>query len=284
VSVSWCEIRLEVPVQCGEAIGNFLIEQGAPGLQFEEHGATVSLIAHFSSDPPLEPLRLLCADLGCPPDLPIQTQHIPEENWAENWKRHFQPERIGRRLYICPSWSTPGPPETVTILIDPGMAFGTGQHASTRGCLRLLETAVANRRITRALDLGTGSGILAIALAKLGVADVSAVDTDAEACAIAAANAQANQVSGAVRVCMRINETAGPFDLIVANLFANVLIDLAPRLTALMTSTATLICSGLLLEDERRVRVAYAAHGVRFGERDEESPWVTLAGRPSKPV
>ncbi len=277
----WLEITVEVPKQHGEALANFLIENGAPGIGMEEHGGRTVLIAHFADDPPLASLRRFCTDLlgdacGCGP-AGIRVRRIAEEDWAENWKLHFPPQLVGDRLCICPSWTPVPPPDRVTVVLDPGMAFGTGHHATTRGCLLLLEAAVRQGRIARALDVGTGSGVLAIALAKLGVREVSAIDTDPTARAVAEANAARNGVAGSVRVASTLDAVYGTFDLVTANLFATLLRELAPRLIRALRPSGRLICSGFLVGDEPAVRGDYEAQGLQVDHRYEEHPWVTLA-------
>ncbi len=287
VPAVWFEITVDVPVQHGEAVANFLIENGAPGIQSEDRGGHTSLIAHFANDPPLDSLRRFCADLGADSSLlspmRISVRRIAEEDWAENWKLHLRPQLIGERLCICPSWASTPPPGRIAIIIDPGMAFGTGDHASTRGCLLLLESEVRRHRVARALDVGTGSGILAITLAKLGVTDVLAVDNDPTACAIAAANADSNNVSANIRVAATLDAARGTFDLVAANLFANLLCELAPRLASALRRSGLLICSGLLATDERALCSRYDALGLQVDERYEEHTWVTLGLRRKAP-
>lgn len=281
VPARWFEVTVDVPVQFAEAVANFLVECGAPGIQSDDHGTTVSLIGHFRTNPPLDLVRRFCSDLGVAPCTSecIRVRQIAEENWAENWKLHFQPQLIGERLYVCPSWAPPPPPERIAIIIDPGMAFGTGQHATTRGCLEFLESAACRRPITRALDVGTGSGVLAIALARLGVPEVWAVDTDPHACAIAQENAACNGVADCIRIRTSVDELSGTFDLVVANLFTDALEQLAPRFTHLLRSDGILICSGLLSDDEHRLHMTYASLGFALEQRTAEAAWVTLSWR-----
>ena len=204
---------------------------------------------------------------------------ITAENWAENWKLDFEPLIIGERLYVCPSWDAAPPPGREAIIIDPGMAFGTGHHATTRGCLVQLEWVLGRHTVTRAADIGTGSGLLAIALARLGVPEVWAVDTDAQACAIARDNAVRNHVDAAVHIRCNLDDAPGAFDLIVANLFAGLLEELAPRFAEMLRAGGIVICSGLLISDEARLARVYAAHGFDLERRDEDPPWMTIAWR-----
>jgi ribosomal protein L11 methyltransferase len=280
VALTWIEVTINVPQRYGDAVGSFLLDCGTPGLQCADDGETAQLTAYFSTQPPVDALQRLCVDLGCTTDGPggleINTREVIDEDWAHNWKRHSQPQLVGDRLYVSPSWAAPAPVGRIPIIIDPGMAFGTGQHASTRGCLLQIERAIVEHRITRALDVGTGSGILAIALAKLGVQDIWAVDTDPTARAVATANAAANGVAMQVHVLSDVAEIAGSFDLVVANLYADLLEALAPRLAERLRADGTLIVSGLLPIDEVRVRAAYERLRFAVGERHVEEPWVTL--------
>jgi ribosomal protein L11 methyltransferase len=274
----WFEVTVEVERDFSEAVANFLVESGAPGIQCDEHGSEVSLIAYFSVPPPLEGLRRFCADIGAPlSETAIRARETADEDWAQNWKLHFRPQCIGERLYVCPPWESTPPPARVAIVIDPGMAFGTGQHASTRGCLTLIEWSLAAQDIGRALDVGTGSGVLAITLAKLGAREVWAIDTDPQALAIARRNAVNNGVEGRLHFAPSVDRVRGPFDLIAANLFAKVLEALARRLAGLLAAGGILVCSGLLSGEENHVRSEYEARGLEVGNYYEEDGWVSLA-------
>lgn len=274
----WFEVTVEVSRELSEAVANFLVESGAPGIQCDEHDSEVSLVAYFSVPPPLEDLRRFCAAIGAPlGETAIRTRETPDEDWAQNWKLHFRPQCIGDRLYVCPPWDTTPPPGRVEIVIDPGMAFGTGQHASTRGCLTLLGWSLAAQHIGRALDLGTGSGVLAITLAKLGVREVWAIDTDPQALAIARGNALDNGVERGLHFVSSVDRVSGPFDLIVANLFAKVLEALAQRVVGLLAARGVFICSGLVSDEENGVRSGYEGCGLEVRKCYEEDGWVSLA-------
>jgi len=286
VTTTWFEMAVDVASEWSDAVANFLIESGSPGVQCSEGNNGTTLIAYFTSDPPVETLRRFCAAIGCSPagtPLEIRVRHIGNEDWAENWKKHFQPQRVGERLYICPSWDAMPPPGRTAVVIDPGMAFGTGQHGSTRGCLELIEWATHERRTTRALDVGTGSGVLAVALAKLGVHEVWAVDTDLAACTIAAANAAGNGVRQRLHVCSDLDHVCGQFGIVVANLYADVIVTMATRLAVLLQPGGVLICSGLLTGEERRVRDTFHSRTLHVVRRYEQESWVTLALQGRRP-
>lgn len=275
---SWFEVTIDVPVDLSEVMASYLLDLGSPGLEYVEGDGITSLVGYFRDRTAIDRLRKLCAQMrleagqGWPPV--IHSRVIDEEDWAEDWKRHFRPTPVGRRLQICPPWDTGGAPERVTLIIHPGMAFGTGQHATTRGCLELIEETVAERDIARALDVGTGSGILSIALAKLGVAEVYAFDSDPQACAIAAENSERNGTGSAVTVTDDWRKIRGPFDLIVANLFTDLLREFAEKLQGLLAPNGQLLCSGFLAADEPLVVAAYPRLAVV--RRREEEGWVTL--------
>jgi len=278
MAAAWFEMTVEVSRDLSEAVANFLVERGSPGTEWEERDGNVRLIAYFSEPPPLEAVRRFCADIGAALGAAaIQTREVADEDWSQSWKPHFRPQRIGDRLYVCPPWDSTPPPGRVEIVIEPGMAFGTGQHASTRGCLTLLEWAVASHQIGRALDLGTGSGVLAIALAKLGVREVWAVDTDPQALAIAEQNGARNGVKLSLQFASSVDQIPEAFDFIVANLSAEVLTQRAMQLAGLLAASGMLICSGLLRGEEQRVRGAYEGCGLELRKRYEEDGWVTLA-------
>ena len=280
MAASWVEVTVEVPTEHSEAVANVLLEAGAPGLQSEQRGRRALLTAHYASAPPLESLRRFCRDIGCPlsgPDaMAVQIRKIVERDWGEDWKNHFEPLNVGTRLCICAPWHPAVPGPRLAVVIEPGMAFGTGQHASTRGCLQLIERAVG-RHLERAVDVGTGSGILAIALAKLGVPDVWAIDTDPMARRIAADHATANNVSNAVRIAATLDAVSGTFDLAVANLSATLLEELAPRLDRALRPDALLIGAGFLDVEEPQVTRIYERLGWESQQRYEEDGWVTLA-------
>jgi ribosomal protein L11 methyltransferase len=278
MSTVWFELAIDVPAASSDAVANFLLEAGAPGLQLHERGETVCLVAHYSEAPPVGALRRYCADLDVSVNQDaIRMREIRAEDWAENWKLHVPPQTIGEHLYVCPPWDTVTPPGRVAIVIEPGMAFGTGHHATTSGCLTMLDWVTSEHRIRRALDMGTGSGILAIALAKLGVPDVWAVDVDTQALAIADANATHNGVREQIHPLSRIDRVEETFDLIVANLFANLLRELADTFNRLLSECGRFICSGLLTKDEPPVRHAYEALGFELSRRLDDTGWVTLA-------
>ena len=211
-------------------------------------------------------------------ELSIRTVH--EEDWANAWKEHFQVHRVGRRVVIVPSWRQHEPlPDDVVITLDPGMAFGTGLHPTTRLCLALLEDLV--RPGDNVLDLGAGSGILAIAAARLGAASVTALDTDSVAVEVARANVAANGVQDVVTVGLgslgsKPRPDAPVYNLVAANIIARVLCDLAAPLSLALAPGGLLIASGIIREREDEVAAAFSAAGLTLRERHTEGDWVAV--------
>lgn len=217
------------------------------------------------------------------PIAPLTVRRLREEDWAAAWKEHFQVLHIGQRLVICPTWRTyTAKPGELVVLLDPGLAFGTGLHPSTQLCLEALERLV--RPHMRVLDLGTGSGILALAAARLGAREVCALDLDPQAVDAARANVARNGLGA--RITVRRGTLPSddlPFDLVVANIVARVISDLAPHLAAALRPDGTLIASGIVEERAADVAAALAAAGLAVVERLAAPPWVALVARRSAP-
>ncbi|PZS02789.1 MAG: 50S ribosomal protein L11 methyltransferase [Candidatus Chloroheliales bacterium] len=212
---------------------------------------------------------------------PLRVTVSDEEDWANAWKEHYHVLRVGRHVVIRPSWREYSPePGDVSIELDPGMAFGTGLHPTTRLCLAALEDYVAPAMSV--LDLGSGSGILAIAAAKLGAATVLAIDNDPVAVKSAAENVALNpEVGGRIGVVEGTLEATGgaQFNLVVANIIAKVIIELASGLAGALLPGATLIVSGIIEEKADSVALALAAAGLHNLERRQEGDWVALVAR-----
>ncbi len=206
---------------------------------------------------------------------------IPGAGWQEAWKRYFKVRRIGARIVVKPAWeSYASLAGEIVIELDPGMAFGTSQHPTTEMCLRALETEVQPGM--RVLDIGSGSGILSVAAAKLGAAAVVAVDTDPVAVASSRANAVSNGVDAIVSVRLGTIDgevDAGPFGLIVANISASAIEKLASDIARGLRQEGLLIASGFLRETLDEVRSAIEESGLRVDRVLEEGDWRSLIAR-----
>jgi ribosomal protein L11 methyltransferase len=207
------------------------------------------------------------AGLGVDPGAVRAQPALPEAEWRDAWKRYFHVTRVSPRLVVVPSWEsfTPGP-DDVTIALDPGMAFGTGTHASTRLVLEELDRLAADGRAPAAvLDVGAGSGILAIAAVKLWpAARVIAVDNDPIAVAACAENAAVNAASERITAAATpVGEVGGTFELVLANIQAHVLRELRDAIAPRVAPGGTLILSGLLTPQAEAVADEYVAAGLR---------------------
>lgn len=214
----------------------------------------------------------LCA-AGLPPSTPWRIERIADRDWVEASRAQFQPVRISPRLWIVPSWCPPPDPRAVNVVLDPGLAFGTGTHPTTRLVLRWLEAHV--RGGESVIDFGCGSGILAIAAMKLGAGAALGVDIDAAALLAARANAVQNRVP--IRFCADVEEIDRPADLVVANILANPLVVLAPLLARLTASGGRLALSGILAEQAPEVCAAYS-EWFDFDSIGHEEGWALLSG------
>jgi len=203
----------------------------------------------------------------------FETSEVAEQNWVQLTQAQFDPIRISPRLWIVPSWHEAPDPQAINLVLDPGMAFGTGSHPTTRLCLEWLEQTVQGGESL--LDYGCGSGILAIAAARLGAGAVSGVDIDPQAIVAARNNAENNSVSA--RFSDSDSPLAGEYDLVVANILANPLRVLAPAICAHVRSGGKLALSGILREQAEEIIAIYQPWIALevFGEREG---WVCLAG------
>ena len=210
----------------------------------------------------------------------LRTRIVEEADWADAWKAYFPVMRVGRRLVIRPTWRRHRrAPDDVVLALDPGMAFGTGLHPTTRLCLAGVE-ALADRGIlagARVLDVGCGSGILGIAALKLGAASALGLDTDPIAIEATIANARRNALVRRLRAREgSLPSGEAPFDLVLANLIAGLLVPLAPGLTDELRSGGVLLASGIFVDREGDVRAAFEAAGLEVTRRTAEGDWVAL--------
>jgi ribosomal protein L11 methyltransferase len=289
----WCEIAIEVREDALDAVANWLVERGAPGVIEEPLDAErVRLRAHFAEDADVAALvfdaRRFLTDLDG--DFPgsasssVGVAKIEAEDWAEGWKRGFPPLDIGRSLCVRPPWSA-APASRLDVVIEPAMAFGTGQHASTLGCLLAIEAIFdTNEAITSMLDVGTGSGILAIAAARLGADRIVAIDNDPLAVDAARANLGQNGLTEAIDVRRgELEAVSESFRLIVANLYSGLLVRLFEGFAACADRDAWLVASGLLDADYVAVVRAAAASGWREAEARSIDGWTTVTFRRDAP-
>jgi len=206
-----------------------------------------------------------------------RVQTVRREDWAESWKRHFKPIEIGRELLVKPSWSKRRARKgQAVVVLDPGLSFGTGQHHTTRFCLTQLVKLRRKGEKQSVFDIGTGSGILAIAAARLGYAPLSAIDNDAEAVRIARDNARRNRVERKIHFqCNALGDMRrlSGFDVVCANLIANVLMAESERIVGTLKPCGALIASGILDREFSDVAAEFERRGLQLIRTQKEKPW-----------
>ena len=290
---TWIEVRVVVPPAASDPISGFFFDKGSLGITEEEgsdpqRGPFVLLRAYFESaafraDTRFEAeLReaLAASNAGSPR---IWVDEMPYGDWAEGWKKYFKPRKLGRRVVVAPTWEEYTPTgDELLVRIDPGMAFGTGQHETTTLCVRALEDVLESAPAgTRVLDVGTGSGILALAAVKLGAAWAWGVDNDPEAVTAALENVEANGMTAEqVRIDVTpIEKVDGRYPVVVANILAEALIAMARPLAARVAPGGVLILSGILANLAPKVAEAYRTQGFPEPEARRDGEWVCLVAR-----
>lgn len=264
-------LALRCPPELAERVLAELVEL-APGGVEEDRGATYVEYAVYGAPGELPALPDLTALAG-DGEIEVSTDEVPDD-WADRWRDFHRPVVVGGRLTVRPSWETGSPAGEIDILIDPGRAFGTGAHATTRMCLELLlELAERGSAQGRLVDLGTGSGVLAVTAARLGFSPVLACDHELAALEAAAENASLNGVELELRRVNLREEPAPVTDTVAANLTAPILREVATRLSE---PPRHLVCSGLLRGEADELAVAFSAHGLHEAKRREDGDWAAL--------
>ncbi len=295
----WISVTIETDCAHAERLADALLDAGALSAsiedadagtpeetpQFGEPGSITTpgwersrVVALLEPETDIDELLEACAPLAGLEDLPSYTSEaVEEQNWVQLTQSQFDPIRVSDRLWIVPSWHTAPDPEAIVLVLDPGMAFGTGSHPTTRLCLEWLERNVTEG--VSLLDYGCGSGILAIAAAKLGAQEVLGVDIDPQAVIAAEHNATRNEVSA--RFADSAAEIEGQFDIVVANILSNPLKALAPAICGHVRAGGRLALSVILAEQTDELITAYAPW-IPLAVADSREGWVCLAG--TKPV
>lgn len=306
---TWLELSVEADQEAVEAVSDILSRHASGGVAVEvpwepvdegvgampRAGGSVTLRAWLPAIDPAAAETAIDAvrrDLGhlqafgLRPIGDVEVRPVHDEEWASAWKSHFPVMRVGRRIVIRPTWRRHrATADDVVLALDPGMAFGTGLHPTTRLCLAGIERWADDGLLdgARVLDVGCGSGILAIAAARLGAGSVHGVDTDPIAVEATMANARRNRVArrvsasrGSVPLGAGPHAATGPFDLVLANLIASLLTDLAEPLAASIRPGGRMLASGIFIDREPQVAEAFGAAGLTIVGRDQETDWVLL--------
>lgn len=300
----WIEVVVTVPAAAAETAGYLLAELGSEGVTLENRQLdtfvppdpdllvteTLELRAYFpypeDSSALMQSIHQCMLEIAplypdWDPQLPTFSV-VRNEDWAEGWKQYFPTTRISPRLVVRPSWEEFTPqPDDVVIEIDPGMAFGTGTHGTTRLCLEAVAAAFEGEAPPQSvLDVGTGSGILAIAAAAYGAREILACDIDPEACAIAFENAHLNHVDEKISFTIApLEELDGEFDMVLANILAEENVRLAHHLVTHLARGGVLVLSGILIEKEEMVMNAFNAYGLGKAEVSHNEDWSCILYR-----
>ncbi len=294
----WLKIEITAPVDLIDALSNFLEETGAQGVfsesllppgadDFPEPGDVEVIQAFFPADVRsekriytvrkyLKSLEEIFPDVSAPS---LSTEIISDPDWEEQWKKYFKPIRVCKNIVVKPTWERYAPDSRdIVVEIDPGMAFGTGQHASTRLCMEAIEDVILKDRSIqdwKVLDVGCGTGILGITAAKMGAEDVVCVDNDPKATEIAAENAAINAVDDRLRI---LNEDAAqisqPRNLIIANLTAKLLLKLHAHLVRLLMPGGYMIISGIIETDVPNIEEHFIVAPLVVHNKLTEKEWV----------
>jgi ribosomal protein L11 methyltransferase len=270
----WISVRVQPDRMAGarEACMAALFEAGAQGV----HEDGTSLVTHFPPGTDLEAVHRIVTEAD--EQAVIETAPVPDVDWSEAWKSRITSHQLGP-LTVTPPWLAEGMDPAVTIVIEPGMAFGTGEHPTTRGVVRLLPNRLATGQIVA--DLGAGSAVLAIAAAKLGAARVYAIELDGDAIPDAEQNVQRNGVAAQVHVfeadAGAVLPLVAPVDIILANIISSVLIELMPIMGASLREGGSAILSGILLEERTTMIDVLSAHGWTILEEDAEDIWWSVS-------
>jgi len=282
--VRWLEIAVPAHVEAVEAVSEILSRHGHNGIAVElpvaprggaDHTVKAYLVEDVDAAAKVADARDALGHLqafGLGPIGELVVRVVDDEDWLEAWKATVTPIQIGRFL-VRPTWSDASAADLITIALDPGMAFGTGLHPTTQQCLEAV--SYLDLEGLRVLDVGTGSGILAIGAAKRGAREVVGVDTDPVAVRAAKENAESNSVALDARIGSAA-DVAGSFDVVLANLVGPVLVQVAPHLRARLETSGSLVAAGITTKAERDVLSAFVAEGFGVVDRDERADWVRL--------
>jgi ribosomal protein L11 methyltransferase len=285
--MEWLEVSVTVENEAAEAVAEVLSRYAHRGVAIEAgpegwNAGPVVVRAYLPADDQLQASKRRVEEalwhLGQIRPVPAPTfRPVAEEDWAEAWKERLNVMHIGRHIVVRPSWRDYVPtPGDVVIQLDPGMAFGTGLHPTTQMCLVALEKLIHPG--AKVLDLGTGSGILAIAAAKLGAGRVLAVDNDPVAVKTARDNVVTNGMQGIVSVRGgSLTEVSGSYDLVVVNILARVIVEMVQEgLATQMRPGGALIATGIIADQEPEVVAALGQERFALAERQQRDDWICL--------
>lgn len=286
----WIQVNTIVDEALAEPLSDALMDSGAVSVTFTETGEQEIFEPEIGTTPIWQRTRVLGlfdADTCVPTLLTNLQQHleqipiddyrieqIEDKDWIREWMDQYQPMRFGDNLWIVPSWLTPPEPNAVNLLLDPGLAFGTGTHPTTAMCLTWLDQHPPHGKTV--IDYGCGSGILAIAAAKLGATQVKGTDIDPQAIIASQDNAQRNHVD--IDFALVKHFQTEPVDCLLANILAGPLKELAPEFARLVKQGGQLVLSGLLARQAAELVTHYRQFGFELDTLQTSEEWALLSG------
>lgn len=290
--MAWIQLRIQTTEQAAEQVSDMLVSWGALAVTFIDSKDTpiyeplpgevlywqdTTVIGLYDAEHPMQPvLDKLQQTSLFKQSLSYKLEQLEDKDWEREWMDNFHPMQFGKRLWVCPSWRDIPEPDAINVLLDPGLAFGTGTHATTALCMQWLDAHIQPEQTV--VDFGCGSGILAIAALKLGAQRVVGIDIDPQAIQASMANAERNQVADRLELYLPKNQPELAADVVVANILAGPLIELNSVIADYVKPGGALVMSGILPSQADAVMAAYQ-HQFDFDAVVEQDEWIRLSAR-----
>ncbi len=289
--MAWLQLRINTSSELAEQVGGMLTANGSQAVTFldakdtpmyePKPGETMlwpdtQVVGLFDAAHDMQGvIKRLGQARILGPDFSYKLDPLEDKDWEREWMDNFHPMQFGRRLWICPSWRDVPDPEAVNVMLDPGLAFGTGTHPTTALCLRWLDDETVHSKTV--VDFGCGSGILALAALKLGASRVVGIDIDPQALEASEENARRNQVSDRLEVYLPENQPQLQADMVVANILSGPLLELQDVITGYCRAGGRLVLSGILAEQVEKIEQAYARDFI-LDKSEIEGDWARVSG------
>ena len=290
--MKWVQLTVTISSEASEAVAYQLFELDALGVEIQDAHSPSSqstiLIAYFPMDDLVgERVRKVQRFIDLLPEWDLSAKHasitikaVQDTDWAEEWRSSFSPQKIGDCIVVAPTWIEIVPkPSEVLIRLDPGMAFGTGQHPTTRLSIRLLEKTIKGNEVLA--DIGTGSGILSIAAAKLGASSIDAVDLDETTLPVASNNIQLNGVESVIHLQAGngLDVCSAKYDAIIANILTKVLLPMIPKFSRFLNARGVVILSGIMKQEAAQIVKALKMHQLSPINIEQDEEWVAISAK-----
>ena len=290
--MKWAQVTVTISQEASEAVANRLFDLNALGVEIRDTqpptSSSATLVTYFPMDDlvgdRLQKVQQFLDQLpewGIPAGRSsVSLKAIQEADWAEEWRSSFSPQKIGDCIVVAPTWIEIVPkPSEVLIRLDPGMAFGTGQHPTTRLSILLLEKTIKGNEILA--DIGTGSGILSVAAAKLGASSIDAVDLDETTLPVASNNFRLNDVESVIHLQAGngLDVCSGEYDVIIANILTKVLLPMIPKFSRFLNARGVVILSGIMKQEAAQVVKALKLHQLSPIDIEQDEEWVAISAK-----